>query len=119
MVFCHIRARTVDKVVKHFVLVAEDVVVNIEHFWRLSSQDKRLHETSHWTHVVRQLPGHLKCMDTTNWRQLKSFIVIKLSYFPSNTSATHTKLGPRMSPTQVCGKLSPMYYSNKVGGMAQ
>jgi len=59
MIFRHVCARAVDQVVEHFVLVAENVVVDVEHFRRLTSQDERLHETTHWTHVVGQLTGHL------------------------------------------------------------
>jgi len=55
--FC---TRSVDKVVENFVLVAENVVVDIEHLRRLPSEDERLHETTHRTHVVGQLARHLR-----------------------------------------------------------
>ena len=59
MVVSSVGTQSVDKVVEHFILVAEDVVVNVEHLWRLSRQDERLHETTHRTHVVGQLTSHL------------------------------------------------------------
>jgi len=52
MSFHHICTRSVDEVVENFVLVAENVVVDVEHFRRLPGEDKRLHETPHRTHVV-------------------------------------------------------------------
>jgi len=48
----HVRTRSVDEIMEHFVLVAENVVVDIEHLWRLPSEDEGLHEAAHRSHVV-------------------------------------------------------------------
>ena len=64
MVLGHICTRPVNKVVEDLVLVAENVVVDVEHLGRLSSEDERLHETTHQTHVVGQLTSHLDTITT-------------------------------------------------------
>ena len=86
MVFSdHICARSIDEVMKHLVLVAEDVVVDVEHLRRLSSQDERLHEATHRTHVVGQLSGHLLTTITVKW---------SASYGNTQTSARAEILRP-------------------------
>jgi len=61
---------------ENFILVAENVVVDVKHLRRLSSEDKRLHETPHRTHVIGQLASYLN--KTTN-----TISVTKLIWNPS------------------------------------
>ena len=54
------RGRGIVVVVEHLVLVAENVVVDVEVLGGLLNEDERLHELAHRFPVVRQLARHLK-----------------------------------------------------------
>jgi len=81
MVLSNISTRSVDKVVEDFVLVAEDVVVDVEHLGRLSSENERLHEATHWTHVIRQLSSHLDRTTASSFSDITNRISRMTSHY--------------------------------------
>ena len=53
----------------HFILIAEDVVVDVVLLWALGREHEGLHEPSHRLPVVGQLPAHLGSGDCkSRWK---------------------------------------------------